>query len=196
MGESLTLASRSPRRSQILHRLGIPHETIPADIDEDGITGDPAQIARTLAEEKAAAVRPRAATRLLLAADTVVALGNLALGKPRDRSEAKRMLEMLTGRAHEVHTGICVTDLENGTSRSEISTTVVHFSNLTSGEIEWYLDSGEWQTVAGGYRIQGLGGCFIPRIEGSYTGVMGLPIETLYSMLSGYQFTWTDHGPM
>ena len=189
--ERLTLASRSPRRTEILRNLHIPHETLPADIDEDSVTGSPRFIAHRLAERKALAVISRAETRLILGSDTVVALGEEALGKPRDRKEAEGMLYALSGRSHTVYTGVALVDRSRGTILSRLTTTEVEFSPLGDGEISWYLDTGEWEGVAGGYRIQGVGGCFIPRIHGSYSGVMGLPIETIYSMLSQYQFAWT-----
>ncbi|MFW5811516.1 MAG: Maf family protein [Alkalispirochaetaceae bacterium] len=192
MAERITLASASPRRTEILTALGIPHLTLPANIDEESVTGAPAAVAQLLAGQKAAAVSDISTTRLLLAADTVVAVGDEALGKPKDRDDAHRMLDLLQGRVHQVHTGVCLADTLRGEQIEGLSTTLVHFSPLSKEEIRWYLDSGEWEGVAGGYRIQGLGSCLIPRIEGSYSGVMGLPIQTLYSMLSRYQFTWTD----
>lgn len=194
--ERITLASRSPRRTELLHGLGIAHTTIPADIDEEAVRGAPPVQAQRLAERKALTVAPQATTRLILGADTIVAVGADALGKPADRGEAKNMIERLIGEKHEVHTGVAVIDARTGSILSSVSTTVVRFRVMSDDEIDWYLETREWQGVAGGYRIQGVGGCFIPRIDGSYTGVMGLPIETVYSMLSAYYFTWTGSDPM
>lgn len=190
IGEALTLASRSPRRTEILRNLRIPHHTIPADIDEEAVDGPPDLQAHRLAERKALAVVSKAQTRLVLGSDTVVALGNRAFGKPRDRAEAHEMLATLSGKTHRVHTGVALVNRESGSVLSRLTTTEVEFSPLERARIEWYLNSGEWRGVAGAYRIQGIGGCFIPRIHGSYSGVMGLPIETIYSMLCEYQFAW------
>lgn len=196
MDERITLASRSPRRTALLERLGIPHDTLPADIDEEAVGGAPPVMAQRLAERKALAVADRAATRLVLGADTVVAMGTEALGKPADLPEARRMIESLAGREHEVHTGVAILERSTGAILSRVSTTRVLFAPMSSTEIDWYLATNEWRDVAGGYRIQGLGGCFIPRIEGSYTGVMGLPIDSIYSILAQYHFTWTGSEPM
>jgi septum formation protein len=196
MGERITLASRSPRRTELLERLGIPHETIPADIDEEAVGGAPPVQAQRLAERKALAVAGRASTRLVLGADTVVAMGTEALGKPSDLADARGMIERLSGRAHQVHTGVAILEATTGAILSNVSTTTVTFATMSAGEIDWYLATEEWQGVAGGYRIQGLGGCFIPRIDGSYTGVMGLPIDSIYSILAQYHFTWPGSEPM
>ncbi|MFP4409583.1 MAG: Maf family protein [Spirochaetaceae bacterium] len=196
MTERITLASRSPRRTELLERLGILHDTLPADIDEEAVGGAPPVMAQRLAERKALAVADRSSTRLVLGADTVVAMGTEALGKPRDRADARRMIESLAGRDHEVHTAVAILENTTGAILSDVSTTTVHFAPMSKAEIDWYLATDEWQDVAGGYRIQGLGGCFIPRINGSYTGVMGLPIDSVYSMLCRYHFTWTGSEPM
>ncbi|MFP4300653.1 MAG: Maf family protein [Spirochaetaceae bacterium] len=196
MTERITLASRSPRRTELLERLGILHDTLPADIDEEAVGGAPPVMAQRLAERKALAVADRSSTRLVLGADTVVAMGTEALGKPRDRADARRMIESLAGRDHEVHTAVAILENTTGAILSDVSTTTVHFAPMSEAEIDWYLATDEWQDVAGGYRIQGLGGCFIPRIDGSYTGVMGLPIDSVYSMLCRYHFTWTGSEPM
>lgn len=194
--ERITLASRSPRRTELLDTLGILHDTLPADIDEEAVIGSPQVQAQRLAERKALTVAPRAGTRLILGADTIVAVGEAALGKPTDREDARGMIGRLTGAAHQVHTGVAVIDALTGAILSDVSTTSVRFRPMSAEEIDWYLETGEWRGVAGGYRIQGIGGCFIPRIDGSYTGVMGLPIETVYSMLTAYNFTWTGSDPM
>ena len=196
MDERITLASRSPRRTELLERLGIPHDTIPADIDEEDVGGAPPVMAQRLAERKALAVADRSSTRLVLGADTVVAMGTEALGKPSDMADARRMIKSLAGREHQVHTGVAILDNKTGAILSNVSTTEVTFAPMSASEIDWYLGTGEWQDVAGGYRIQGLGGCFIPRIDGSYTGVMGLPIDSIYSILAQYHFTWTGSEPM
>lgn len=196
MPERITLASRSPRRRELLDRLGISHSSVPADIDEEAVGGPPPVMAQRLAERKALAVADRASTRLVLGADTVVAQGDLALGKPTDEQDARRMVKSLSGRDHAVHTGVAILETTTGAVLSTVSTTTVRFAEMSDAEIDWYLATGEWRDVAGGYRIQGLGGCFIPRIVGSYTGVMGLPIDSIYSILAQYHFTWTGSEPM
>ncbi len=176
----LVLASASPRRAELLRAAGIAFDVLTADVDEtrrDGEAAD-AYVAR-LAEAKARAVIDRAAGRPVLGADTVVVCGDDILGKPADAADAKRMLRMLSGRAHVVLTGVC---LAFGALQTEIASTTVHFAPLTDGDIDWYVASGEPSDKAGAYAIQGLASRFVTTISGPYTNVVGLPVGLVYDL--------------
>ena len=176
----LVLASASPRRREILSTAGYAFEVRPADVDESLRPGEsPAAYVERLAEEKARAVwRPGEIT---LGADTTVVIDGEALGKPADADEAAAMLRRLAGRPHEVLTGYCIYD--GRTARSGVESTTVVFAPLSDAEIEAYAASGEPYDKAGGYGIQGLASKFIPRIEGCYFNVVGLPIARIREML-------------
>jgi septum formation protein len=174
----LVLASKSPRRQQILRDAGIPFVVRSANVLEERRPGEaPTDYVRRLAGEKAFAV-PLGATELILGADTVVVVKGELLEKPRDSSDARRMLALLSDREHEVITGICL----RTESRTivDAATTRVRFAALSSDEIDAYVASGEPMDKAGGYAIQGLASKFIDRIEGDYFNVVGLPMSLVY----------------
>lgn len=173
---NLVLASASPRRRQLLASLGLKCKVAPTDIDETPRPGeDPADYARRLAAEKAAAGAARQPSgRLLLAADTVVALGREILGKPADEHDAARMLRRLSGRTHQVHTAVAAR--RGDTAAMRLATTEVTFRSLRDTEIEAYVSSGEPLDKAGAYGIQGVAAIFVTRLSGSYSGVVGLPL--------------------
>jgi nucleoside triphosphate pyrophosphatase len=175
----LVLASKSPRRRQILCDAGIPFVVRLADVVPEQRQGNesPEKYVRRLAEEKAFAV-PLRAGEVILGADTVVVIDGEVLEKPRDAIEAVRMLRLLSGREHEVVTGICL----RSESRKivDTATTRVRFAPLTRTEVETYAASGEPMDKAGGYAIQGLASKFIDRIEGCYFNVVGLPVALVY----------------
>jgi septum formation protein len=177
----LVLASKSPRRQQILRDAGIPFVVRSADLPEERRSGEsPADYVRRLAQEKAFAV-PIAEGEVVLGADTVVVIDGLVLEKPSDASDALRMLGLLSGREHEVITGIC---LRSATRKVvDAATTRVRFVPLTPEEMEAYVASGEPMDKAGAYAIQGLASKFIDRIEGSYSNVVGLPVALVYRYL-------------
>jgi len=177
----LVLASRSPRRSEILRQAGIPFEVRAADVDERVLPGEAVEdYIRRVAGQKAMAVEV-ALGDTVLSADTVVVIGGEILGKPRDPADAVCMLERLAGREHEVITGVC---LQRGRELLyDRAITRVWFKPLTREEIEAYVASGEPMDKAGAYAIQGLAAKFIERIEGSYTNVVGLPIELVTKLL-------------
>ncbi|HEX8527918.1 Maf family protein [Allosphingosinicella sp.] len=183
----LILASASPRRLDLLARIGvIPNAVIPAEIDEAPRKGElPALYARRMAAEKAAAVAEPGA--LVLAADTVVAAGRRILPKAEDEEEARSTLALLSGRRHRVLSAVTVVD-PAGTARHRLSTTMVSFKRLDATEIEAYLASGEWIGKAGAYAIQGRAEALIKAISGSHSGVMGLPLYETRALLraSGY----------
>jgi len=177
----LVLASRSPRRAELLTAAGIAYEIRVADIDETHRPGEgPIEYSLRLAREKAQAVEA-APGETVLGADTIVLLDGEIMGKPRDEQDAARMLTALSGRQHDVITGVC---LRRGDLLVlESAVTSVWFQRLSAEEIGWYVASGEPLDKAGAYGIQGLASRFIDRIDGSWTNVVGLPVALVYRML-------------
>ncbi len=186
MSQRLILASASPRRLDLLAQVGIvPDAVMPAEIDETPRPGElPLPMARRLAAAKASAVAEQAPDAFVLAADTVVAVGRRQLGKPIDDAEARKFLEMLSGRRHRVLGGISVI-APDGRRSDRLSTTVVRFKRLSDADITAYLATDEWQGKAGGYAIQGRAGAFVPAVNGSYTNIVGLDLTLAKSMLEG-----------
>jgi septum formation protein len=184
----LVLASASPRRAELLKAAGIDFTVRVADIDETPIAGEsPADYVVRLAVEKAHTV-PRHLNETILAADTTVVLDSQILGKPADSADAVRMLTALSGCKHEVLTGICL--LHGDEAFSDLATTAVWFAPLSTKEIADYIASGEPMDKAGAYAIQGLASRFIESIDGSYSNVVGLPVEKVYRIfrrISGQQ---------
>ena len=179
----LVLASASPRRAELLRATGIAFDVIPADVDEtlrDGET--PAAYVTRVAEAKARAIHHRAPDRVVLAADTTVVIDDHVLGKPEDADDARRMLGLLSGRSHDVVTGVTLIDT-GGAVETRLDTTAVEFAALSPDEIDWYVASGEPMDKAGAYAIQGLASRFVRRIDGSYSNVVGLPVALVYEML-------------
>lgn len=171
----LVLASRSPRRARLLRDAGYAIDVIPADIDETRLAGEPPRrYVLRVAAGKAAAVAARAGGRIVVAADTVVLVDGLVLGKPADRGEAVSMLERLSGRTHEVLTGVVVA--RGARVLDAVETTRVTFAALDAARIAWYARTGEPDDKAGAYALQGIGSRFVERIEGSCTNVIGLPV--------------------
>ena len=178
---ALVLASRSPRRQEILERAGIPFVVRPADIDETPLHREsPVDHVRRLARAKAEAVSA-APEEIVLAADTVVVVDGLILGKPAGPADAARMLRLLSGREHQVLTGVCFRAY--GGSMVDQESTRVWFTPLTGPQIDAYVASGEPLDKAGAYAIQGLASKFIPRIEGCYFNVVGLPAAKVFRYL-------------
>jgi len=176
------LASGSPRRKELLGEMGIEFEIDVPDVDET-VGGAPEHMVAVLAERKARAVAERRKNGLIVAADTLVALNERALGKPCDDEEAKEMLRALSGRTHDVFTGVCVMDAATGRVLVDAVRTGVRFRKLSEAEIEAYVATGEPRDKAGAYAIQGGAGAFVDGYEGSRTNVIGLPVERLAEML-------------
>ena len=179
----LILASQSPRRRELLARLGLTFTIRPADIDE---TMDPArspfdEVARLSARKAAAIAETAGDGAVVVAADTVVVLEDRVLGKPRSADEAREMLRSLSGRPHQVMTGMTV--LRSGRAQTDTVVTDVHFRPLEEAEIEAYVASGEPMDKAGAYGIQGLGGALVRRIEGDYYATVGLSLFGLRALL-------------
>jgi septum formation protein len=182
----LVLASASPRRLALLEQIGIkPDVVVASDIEERQARGEkPEDMARRLAEAKARAVASVHPGAVVLAADTVVACGRLALPKAETEDQAKACLKRLSGRGHRVISGVAVID-PAGRLRYRASLTRVKFKHLSAEEIAAYLASGEWRGKAGGYAIQGRAARFISSIIGSYSAVVGLPIFEMANLLEG-----------
>jgi septum formation protein len=197
--EPIILASGSPRRQDFFRLMGLPFTCIPAMIDETPPPGlTPRQTAEELARRKALAVAERphsppptpSPPPWIFAADTIVVLESEIFGKPTGRDDARRMLERLAGRRHEVITAMALYNGRRGTTDCRSKTSEVAFAPLTEAEIEWYLDTGEWEGAAGAYRLQGLGACLIEAVNGSPSGVAGLPLCDFYAMLRDNGFPY------
>ena len=186
--KQVVLASQSPRRVALLKQIGIDCIVMPADIDETAFTGEaPTDYVLRLAKQKAQVIMDKhlANNLPILAADTTVALGLKILGKPESDTDAYNMLTQLSGRRHQVHTAIAVAF--NGKLETILNTTQVEMMSLSDTMIETYIASGEHKDKAGSYAIQGKAGAWIKRIEGSYTGVMGLPLYETAKLLRDFQ---------
>jgi len=184
MVQSLVLASQSPRRKELLEILGIPFSIVAPAIDEAPHAAEvPRQYVVRVAREKAMEVASRLTRSVILSADTVVTIDGEILGKPVDRADAVRMLKRLSGRQHQVLTAVCVVDQRRELTREGIEETAVWFNPITIADIEAYVDRESVMDKAGAYAIQGFASVFIPRIAGSYSNVMGLPLALVYDLL-------------
>lgn len=192
----LVLASASPRRIALLRQIGYEPTAIdPADVDETPKPRElPRDLARRLARAKAEAVAARRPEALVLAADTVVACGRRALPKPESPEEARRCLDLLSGRRHRVLGGVTIA-LPDGRIRERTVETAVAFKRLSTEEVERYLAGGEWRGKAGGYAIQGYAAAFVRLVVGSYSNVVGLPLFETAQLLHGVGLdpAWPDH---
>ncbi len=181
---ALVLASTSPRRRELLARIGvIPTRIASPDIDETPLKAElPRDYVARLAQGKALAVE-RAADEVVLAGDTTVAIGRRILEKPADEADLRRMLGLLSGRRHHVYSGLCVIGTD-GKPRVRVADTVVAFKVLSAAEIDWYIEIGEGRGKAGGYAIQGRAECFIRFLSGSHSNVVGLPLFETRTLLT------------
>ncbi len=179
----VVLASRSPRRIELITQLGITADVVPADIDETPFDGEePAQYVKRLASSKALAVQERLGTdALVLGADTTVDLDGVIFGQPVDETEARHMLKALSARTHRVHTGVAVISPER--SESLVVTSMVTFEPVTDSLLDWYIGTEEWQGKAGSYAIQGLGGTLVASTRGSMSNIIGLPLQETARLL-------------
>jgi len=189
----LLLASGSPRRLELLARIGVvPDEIKPADIDETPLLGEtPRELALRLCLAKGAAA-DLTGFDMALTADTVVGVGRRILGKPQDAVEAKEFLQLLSGRAHRVWTGVALT-MACGKQVQRVVGTRLQFKRLTDNEISAYIASNDWQGKAGGYGVQGMAEMFVRNLNGSYSNVMGLPLFETYGLLSGLGYPVLPH---
>jgi septum formation protein len=171
----LTLASRSPQRRAILEQLGVRFDVVVPEVEETA-DGDPRGMVIENALRKARAV----AGELVLGVDTTVVVDGRAFGKPADRDEATRMLRMLSGREHEVWSGMAL--IRDGGEKTAADCTRVRFRSVDEGLLRWYLDSGEWRDRAGGYAIQGRGAALVASVDGDFWNVVGLPVPGLLKL--------------
>jgi septum formation protein len=179
----LVLASASPRRADLLRAAGIQFDVHRVEVDERFRMGEhPEHAVARLAEEKAAAALTVQVDAVVLGADTTVVVDGEALAKPSDASDASRMLRLLSGRSHEVLTGVCLSTA--GRRLVRVERTQVRMTQLSNAEIDWYVSTGEPFDKAGAYAVQGFASRFIEGIEGSYSNVVGLPVSTVYVLLT------------
>ena len=183
----IVLASKSPRRREILAMLGVKFEIVTADTDESSAQTDPTLLVKELALRKGRAVRELLQARgewdgetLIIASDTVVAVNGEILGKPQDDADAARMLQMLSGSAHDVISGVAL--LRGTREAADFDKTAVHFGEMSEKDIEWYVKSGEPRDKAGAYAVQGLASLFIKGLAGDYFNVVGLPVYRLNAL--------------
>jgi septum formation protein len=182
----LVLASASPRRQELLRAAGISFTVQPADVDETPLASESArECAERLAREKALAVSRTRPDDMILGADTIVVVDETILGKPIDADDAVRMLRLLSGRVHQVITGVCFVEptAAGQTARTASETTLVTMREVSDGEMRAYVATREPMDKAGAYAIQGIASRWIPRIEGDYSNVVGLPVALVYRML-------------
>ena len=203
----LILASASPRRLALLNQIGVePEHLVPANIDETPEKGElPRALAARLAALKAEAARDKArlsgiaGNALVLAADTVVAVGRRILPKAETMEEASLCLRLLSGRNHRVYTGVCLLTA-NGRARHRLVETRLRFKRLSPKEMETYLASAEWRDKAGGYAIQGIAGSCVVKLVGSYSAVVGLPLHETVDLLAGegypVHFNWLNQATL
>lgn len=180
----LILASGSPRRRELLAGMGYTFEIIKPDVDED-VPGRARDVVGILSRRKAEAVARNVDDGVIIASDTLVSLDGEALGKPADEADAHRMLRMLSGRTHEVFTGVTVIDAARGIEETRVVRTGVKFRDLSDGEIDAYIRTGEPMDKAGAYAIQGGAGAFVESYDGSYENVIGFPVDDIQAMLDG-----------
>jgi septum formation protein len=192
--ESIILASGSLRRQEYFRLMGLPFSIMPSLIDESFESGaDPREVAEKLAAKKVNKIiqlLQGSSPPWICGADTIITVDGAIYGKPVDRKDAERMLTTFRGRNHEVITAVVLYNGRDKTLDCRSVTSTVSFAAISDREIEWYLDTGEWQGVAGAYKIQGLASCFISGIKGSYSSIVGLPMYEFYVMLkeNGYPY--------
>lgn len=183
--KTLILASASPRRRELLAKMGYDFICDVPDVDEN-VEGSADEVVRTLSIRKARAVARRHAAGVVIASDTLVSLDGRGLGKPRDAEDAERMLRALSGREHEVFTGICLIDAATGREEARVARTGVTFKKLSGEEISAYVLTGEPMDKAGAYGIQGGAGKFVTKLDGTFENVMGFPVDVAQEMLNEF----------
>ncbi|PKN65930.1 MAG: septum formation inhibitor Maf [Deltaproteobacteria bacterium HGW-Deltaproteobacteria-10] len=171
------LASASPRRQELLQSVGLKFKTIPAHVNEEYIAGEsPREHVKRLARDKALAIARKYPDSWVLGADTIVVIDGLILGKPKNKTQARQMLERLSGREHKVFTGFTLSRMASSVIKTKAIQSAVQFKPISADEMEWYIGCDEPYDKAGGYAVQGRGAYFIESIRGSYTNVIGLPL--------------------
>lgn len=184
-GFRLILASGSPRRRELLSRMGYDFEIQVPDVDEH-VSGPAREVVGVLSRRKAEAVASARAEGVIIASDTLVSLDGAALGKPEDAADARRMLRALSGRVHEVFTGVTIIDAATGRAQTRVVRTGVCFCELSDAEIDGYVATGEPMDKAGAYAIQGGAHGFVSALDGSYENVIGFPVDDIREMLGSF----------
>jgi septum formation protein len=180
----IILASASPRRIELLKRIGLDFEAIPSNVDEDTIPKTkPVAYVKKLAKMKARAVAKQVNEGVIIGADTVVCINDRIIGKPKDREEAIKTLKELSGKSHLVVSGVCVINKYSKKTVTKASKATLRFRELNDRIIDWYLKAGESEGFAGSYAIQGKGAVLADSIKGDYYAIVGLPLSTLYKIL-------------
>lgn len=187
--QTLILASASKGRLSLLESAGLkPEKIAPMDVDETPLKNEkPSQLVLRLAKLKAKAAHEKHPGSFIIAADTIAAIGTRIIGKPENENHARSSIKLMSGRRHKVFSGVCVIS-PDGKSSSKLNTTTVKLKNVSKEEIDWYLKSDEWKGKSGCYSIQGKGSLFMESINGSYSGVVGLPLCETLKMLQGLGF--------
>jgi septum formation protein len=185
--KKIILASASPRRKELLEKIGLKFEVEPGDINEE-LQSDlpPQELAKKLSQEKALAVSKKYSDAIIIAADTIGVFEGKIVGKPRTSTEATKMLRMLNGKSHLVVTGFTIIDTKTGKTVSKSVETTVYFRKLTEAEIDAYVKTGEPLDKAGGYALQGLGALIVEKITGDFYNVIGLPLSALVESLKTF----------
>jgi septum formation protein len=192
--DPIILASGSLQRQEYFRLLSLPFSIMPARIEEIfDETENPQKVSETLAVKKINKILDVLKGKTppwICAADTVIAVNGKIFGKPKDRDDAHRMLSEIHGRTHDVVTSVALFNGKDKTMDCRSVSSTVTFARLSDAEMDWYLNTGEWQGVAGGYKIQGLSACYITAIKGSYSAIVGLPLHEFYAMLreNGYKY--------
>jgi len=184
----IILASSSPRRAEILRKLGIKFEVKEPIYEPKLLEGTPEEMVKFAALEKARQVAGFYNEGIVIAADTIVVVDGEILGKPRNEEEAKKFLRKLSGKVHKVYTGIAVIDVATNRKVVDVSISEVKFKELSEEEIEFYVKTGEPLDKAGAYAIQGIGAIFVKWIKGDYYGIVGLPVNKLYKLFQNLKF--------
>ena len=186
--KKIVLASQSPRRKQLLSEAGYEFDILVSDTDENISAPDGEMLVKELALLKACDVSKNVNyDAYVIGADTVVCINGRVLGKPKNKRHASLMLKLLSGRAHQVYTGVCVFDTKSGTAVSKCERSDVKFFNLTNKQIREYIETGEPMDKAGAYAIQGLGNKFVECYQGEFDNIIGLPMKTLESILNEFE---------
>lgn len=185
--QNIILASTSPRRKELLEKTGLPFTIVASNYEEDmTLALAPHDLAKHLSKGKADAVAPDHQDSIIIAADTFIVFGDKILGKPHTSEKAKEMLAMLSGKTHSIITGFTIIDTKTKKTTSCTTETKVHFRKLTADEIDAYVATGEPLDKAGAYGIQGLGSELVDKIEGSFSNVVGLPVEEVMVVLKDF----------
>jgi len=197
--QPLILASESPRRQEILTNLGIPFEVFHRKIRvEYSELKNPEKFVVALAEQKSHEPTEQITEGIVITADTIVYIDETILGKPGNKDEAVQMIRSLQGRTHQVYSGICLIDCKRGIKKSNFEVTGVTFSKMTENEIEWYVNTGEYEDKAGAYAIQGMGSLFVSGINGCFYNVVGFPVHAFFKLyrelISLNKITVTSNG--